>query len=234
MSKSPELIDWYSQKSLKKYLTKNHNPYYDKHHIKLPFRMVIAGSSGSGKTSTLLNLIHNMPDTFERIHICTKNADEPLYNYLKDKLKDSDFKITEGIYTLPDLDQMDKTQNNLIVLDDLCNESAKSQKPICDYVIRCRKKNCSLIYISQSFYQVPKLIRDNINYLILKQVSSLRNLTCIMREASLGIDKKQLKNIYEDATKDKMSFLLIDLEGPKDQTFRCGLDQIYQVEQDFK
>jgi hypothetical protein len=196
--------------------------------------MVIAGSSGSGKTSTLLNLIHNMNDTFERIHIVTKNADEPLYCFLKDKLKDANFKITEGIHTLPDLDEMDKTQNNLIVLDDLCNESAKAQRPICDYVIRCRKKNCSLIYISQSFYQVPKLIRDNINYLILKQVSSLRNLTCIMREASLGIDRKELKDIYEDATKDKMSFLLIDLEGPKDQTFRCGLDQIYDVKQDFK
>lgn len=232
MSK-PELVDWYSQKSLKKYLTKNHNPHYDKHHIKLPFRMIIAGSSGSGKTSTLLNLIHNMNDTFESIHIVTKNADEPLYNYLKDKLKDAPFKITEGIYTLPDLDQMDKTQNNLIVLDDLCNESAKAQRPICDYVIRCRKKNCSFIYISQSYYQVPKLIRDNINYLILKQVSSMRNLTCIMREASLGIDKKELKAIYQDAIKDKMGFLMIDLDGPKEQRFRSGFDEIYDVKEDF-
>jgi DNA polymerase III delta prime subunit len=232
MSK-PELIDWYSQKSLKKYLTKNHNPHFDKHHITIPFRMIIAGSSGSGKTSTLLNLIHNMNDTFERIHIVTKNADEPLYCFLEDKLKEANFKITEGVHTLPDLDEMDKTQNNLIVLDDLCNETAKAQRPICDYVIRCRKKNCSFIYISQSYYQVPKLIRDNINYLILKQVSSMRNLTCIMREASLGIDKKELKAIYQDATKDKMGFLMIDLDGPKEQRFRSGFDEIYDVKEDF-
>lgn len=233
MSK-PELIDWYSQKSLKKYLTKNHNPHFDKHHIKLPFRLIIAGNSGSGKTSTLLNLLHNIPDTFERIHICTKNKDEPLYNFLEDKLKDAPFKITEGIGSLPDLDELDKTQNNLIVLDDLVNESARAQKPIADYFIRCRKKNCSIIYISQSYYQVPKLIRDNINYLILKQVSSLRNLTCIMRECALGIDKQQLKSIYEDATEDKMNFLLIDLEGPKQQRFRSGLTEIYDVKEDFK
>jgi ABC-type dipeptide/oligopeptide/nickel transport system ATPase component len=233
MSKTPELINWYEQKSLKKYLTKNHNPHYDNHHIKLPFRLIIAGNSGSGKTSTLLNLIHNMPDTFERIHICTKNKDEPLYNFLEDKLKEANFKITEGIHTLPDLDEMDKTQNNLIVLDDLVNESAKAQRPVADYFIRCRKKNCSIIYISQSYYQVPKLIRDNINYLILKQVSSMRNLTMIMRECSLGIDKKQLKALYEDSTKDKMTFLLLDLEGPKEQRFRCGLDQIYDVTEDF-
>jgi hypothetical protein len=174
-----------------------------------------------------------MPDTFERIHICTKNKDEPLYNYLEDKLKEANFKITEGINTLPDLDEMDKNQNYLIVLDDLVNESAKAQRPVADYFIRCRKKNCSIIYISQSYYQVPKLIRDNINYLILKQVSSMRNLTMIMRECSLGIDKKQLKALYEDSTKDKMTFLLLDLEGPKEQRFRCGLDQIYDVTEVF-
>jgi hypothetical protein len=71
---------------------------------------------------------------------------------------------------------MDKEENNLIVLDDLVNESEKAQKPICDYFIRCRKKNCSIIYISQSFYAVPKMIRDNISYLIIKQVSSMKNL----------------------------------------------------------
>jgi ABC-type dipeptide/oligopeptide/nickel transport system ATPase component len=228
-----ELIDWY-KKMPKKYLPKQHNPHYETHHIKLPFRMIIAGSSGSGKTQTLLNLLHNMPDTFEKIRIITKCKAEPIYEWLEDKLKDHDFKIEEGIGSLPDLDSLDKTVNNLIVLDDLVNESAKAQRPICDYVIRCRKKNCSLIYISQSYYAVPKLIRDNINYLILKQVSSMKNLTMIMRECSLGIDKKHLKEIYEDATKDKQTFLLLDLEGPKDQTFRCGLDQIYDVKQDFK
>jgi ABC-type phosphate transport system ATPase subunit len=232
MSKPPELINWYSTMP-KKYLTKSHNPHFDNHHIKLPFRMIIAGNSGSGKTSTLLNLLHNMPNTFEKIRICTKNKDEPLYNFLEEKLKDFDFKIDEGIHSLPDLDTLDKTCNNLIVLDDLVNESAKAQKPICDYFIRCRKKNCSIIYISQSYYAVPKMIRDNINYLILKQVSSMRNLTCIMRECSLGIDKKQLKALYEDSTKDKMTFLLLDLEGPKEQRFRCGLDQIYDVTEDF-
>jgi ABC-type dipeptide/oligopeptide/nickel transport system ATPase component len=228
-----ELVDWY-KKMPKKYLPKQHNPHYETHHIKLPFRMIIAGSSGSGKTQTLLNLLHNMPNTFEKIRIITKCKAEPIYEWLEDKMKDFDFKIEEGIGSLPDLDSLDKTVNNLIVLDDLVNESAKAQRPICDYVIRCRKKNCSLIYISQSYYAVPKLIRDNINYLILKQVSSMKNLTMIMRECSLGIDKKQLKEIYEDATKDKQTFLLLDLEGPKDQTFRCGLDQIYDVNQDFK
>lgn len=228
-----ELIDWY-KKIPKKYLPKQHNPHFENHHIKLPFRMIIAGNSGSGKTQTLLNIINVMQNTFEKIRIVTKCKSEPLYEWLEDKLKDFDFSIEEGLNSLPDLDSLDKTVNNLIVLDDLVNESAKAQRPVSDYFIRCRKKNCSIIYISQSYYAVPKMVRDNINYLIIKQVSSMKNLTMICRECSLGIDKKELKKIYEDATESKQDFLLIDLDGNKDERFRKNFDEIYVVNDDFK
>ena len=227
--KNTELKNWYDIIP-KKYLLKQHNPHYEKHKIKLPFRMIIAGNSGSGKTQTLLNLLYNMPNTFEKIFITTKCKDEALYSYLEDKLKDQGLKITEGISELPDLDSLDKEQTSLIVLDDLVNEPAKQQRPICDYFIRARKKNASLIYITQSYYAVPKLIRDNITYLIIKQVSSMRNLTMICRECSLGIEKKQLKEIYDDATADKTDFLLIDLESDKSMRFRKNLDEFYQVD----
>jgi hypothetical protein len=231
MSKKAEIVDWY-KKIPKKFLLKSHNPHFDTHHIKLPFRMIIAGNSGSGKTQTLLNLIYNMPDTFEKIFIITKNKDEPLYNYLEDKLGKEGLTIKEGLTELPDVDSLDKEQNNLIVLDDLVNEPLKQQRPVADFFIRARKKNASIIYISQSFYAVPKLIRDNINYLIIKQVSSMKNLTMICRECSLGIEKKQLKKIYDDATQKKQDFLLIDLEGDKDERFRKNFDEIYVLEEE--
>jgi hypothetical protein len=226
-----EIVDWY-KKIPKKFLLKSHNPHYDIHHIKLPFRMIIAGNSGSGKTQTLLNLLYNMPNTFEKIFIITKNKDEPLYNYLEEKLGKEGLSIKEGITELPDLDSLNKEENNLIVLDDLVNEPAKQQKPICDYFLRARKKNASIIYISQSFYAVPKFIRDNISYLIIKQVSSMKNLTMICRECSLGIEKPQLKKIYDDATKTKQDFLLIDLEGDKDERFRKNFDEIYVLDEE--
>jgi ABC-type dipeptide/oligopeptide/nickel transport system ATPase component len=231
MTKKAEIVDWY-KKIPKKFLLKSHNPHFDTHHIKLPFRMIIAGNSGSGKTQTLLNLLYNMPDTFEKIFIITKNKDEPLYNYLEDKLGKEGLTIKEGLTELPDVDSLDKEQNNLIVLDDLVNEPLKQQRPVADFFIRARKKNASIIYISQSFYAVPKLIRDNINYLIIKQVSSMKNLTMICRECSLGIEKKELKKIYDDATQKKQDFLLIDLEGDKDERFRKNFDEIYVLEEE--
>tara|TARA_R110000868_G_scaffold31179_2_gene114379 strand:+ start:1088 stop:1789 length:702 start_codon:yes stop_codon:yes gene_type:complete len=227
--KDAKLIDWYKTIP-KKFLLKQHNPHFDKHHIKLPFRMIIAGNSGSGKTQTLLNILYNMPDTFEKIFITTKCKNEPLYEFLEEKLKDKGLKITEGIENLPDLDKFDKEEQTLIILDDLVNEPARQQRPIADYFIRARKKNASLIYISQSFYAVPKIIRDNITYLIIKQVSSMKNLTMIARECSLGIDKKQLTEIYKDATKNKQDFLMIDLEGEPEERFRKNFDETYEIE----
>ena len=228
--KKPVIINWY-EKIPKKFLPKQHNPYYDTHHIKLPFRMLITGSSGSGKTQTLLSLLHNMPKTFEKIIITTKNKDEPLYNWLSDKFeKDPNFEMREiDKDGLPDLDKFDKEQNNLLVMDDLVG--GKNQKPMEQFFLRARKKGCSLVYITQSYYAVPRMIRSNLTYLIIKQVSSMKNLTMIMREYDLGIDKTQLIDMYKQATEQKAGFLMIDLEGDEDKKFRKDFDGYFDVEE---
>jgi ABC-type lipoprotein export system ATPase subunit len=74
--------NFYEAKDMKKFLDKRENPHFNEHKIKLPFRMLIVGCSGSGKTNTLLNLIYMMPDTFSQIVIVTACKDEPLYNIL--------------------------------------------------------------------------------------------------------------------------------------------------------
>ena len=226
--KKAELVDWY-KKIPERFLLKSHNPYYEVHHIKLPFRMIICGSSGSGKTQTLMSLIYNMPDTFENIFICTKNKDEPLYNYIDEKLGKKGLKITEiDKDGLPDLDKLNKEQQTLIVMDDLVGE--KNQKPMEQYFLRARKKNASLVYITQSYYAVPKMIRNNMTYLIIKQISSMKNLTMIAREFDLGLSKETLTNMYKDATKEKQNFLMMDLEAPQDERFRKGFNDIYEIE----
>jgi hypothetical protein len=113
-------------------------------------------------------------------------------------------------------------------MDDLVNESAKKQQPISEYYIRARKKGVSLVYISQSFYHIPKMIRNNVNYIILKQVASQKNLTMILKDFSLGITREQAMELYKDATKDFTSFLLLDLDKPS-APFRKGWDFVYPL-----
>lgn len=225
------LTNFYDVKGVKKFMKDTHNPNYKIHGIKVPFRMLIIGSSGSGKTSTLLNLIKVMSNTFMRICVITKDKQEPLYQYLHhvtggDKGNVSIENIDEK--GLPDLKEFNSENNSLIILDDLVNESAKKQQPISDYFIRARKKGVSLVYISQSFYAIPKMIRNNVNYIILKQVSSKRNLEMIMKDFSIGVSKEDAHAMYKDATKDFTSFLLLDLDKPS-APFRKGFDFNYPI-----
>lgn len=227
-SSQAELLDWY-KKIPSKYLTKQHNPNYHIHGLKVPFRMLIIGSSGAGKTQTLLNVIHNMGDTFNDIYIITKNKNEPLYEYLEDKLGKHGLSVVEGINDAPDLDKdINKEDQTLIIMDDLVLE--RNQRTLEEYFLRARKQNCSLIYISQSYFAVPQMIRKNLTYLIIKQLANLPDLFRILREYSLGVDKKQLMKIYEASTKDnKQDFLLVDLDAEPKDRFRKNFNDIYDI-----
>ena len=227
-SSQAELIDWY-KKIPSKYLTKTHNPNFNIHGIKLPFRMLIIGGSGAGKTQTLMNLIHNMNGTFNNIYIITKNKHEPMYEYLEDKLGRHGVSVVEGIENAPDIDSdISKEDQTLIVMDDLVLE--RNQKPLEELFIRARKQNCSLVYISQSYFAVPPIIRKNLNYLVIKQLANLPDLFRIMREYSLGVDKKILLKLYENSTTDnKQDFLLVDLDAEPADRFRKNFNDIYDL-----
>ena len=49
-----------------------------------PYRILIIGGSGSGKTNTLLNLINNQPD-IDKIYLYAKDPYEMKYQYLINK-----------------------------------------------------------------------------------------------------------------------------------------------------
>ena len=52
-------------------------PYIPDH----PYRILIIGGSGSGKTNTLLNLINEQKD-IDKIYLYAKDLSEPKYEYL--------------------------------------------------------------------------------------------------------------------------------------------------------
>ena len=71
-------------------------------------------------------------------------------------------------------------------------------------------KGASLIYMSQKYYSIPKLIRAQMNYLILLKIGENKDIKLILRDNSLDLSPSELYNIYRDATSIPLSFLKID------------------------
>lgn len=226
-----KIVNMY-EKIPKEFLDKVDNPNFHLHNLKLPFRMCVVAPSGSGKTNFLLNLLHKFScgdrGTFKTIHIITRNKDEPLYKWLNSECEQ--IIIQEGLSHTPKLDEFDKDENHLVVWDDLV--LSKDLSMVENYYIRARKLNCSVIFISQSYFKIPKIIRNNCSYMVLLKLSGQREVNLILSEFGLGITKEQLIDLYKYATAEKFSPLLIDMEADTENRFRKGLLDVLSIRRD--
>ena len=155
--------------------TEEHNekrPYIPDH----PYRILIIGSSGSGKTNTLLNLINEQKD-IDKIYLYAKDLSESKYEYLIKNRENAGIKylndskaFIECSNTMNDIYENINNYNSnrkrkiLIVFDDMIAEfmaNKKFQLLIKELFIRCRKLNISLVFITQSYLSVPKDVRLN-------------------------------------------------------------------------
>ena len=131
------------------------------------FRMLICGNSGSGKT----NLYHMLMKPLlynDEIYLYARNLEQDKYKRLTQKMREFSHKIGYEILNVSNdeitsVTEMDYEDNQkLVIFDDyVCD---KNQRQIIDYFIQGRHKNCSVIYLSQSFYKTPKDIRLNCSH----------------------------------------------------------------------
>ena len=105
-----------------------------------------------------------------------------------------------------------------MIVDIMTNKNF--QAIIAELYIRCRKLNISLVSITQFYFSVPKVVRLNsTNYLIMK-TNHERELQNIAINHSADIDYKHFMNIYRECTKERYSFLTIDITLPASDPLR--------------
>lgn len=206
----------------KSYFKKNserHYPNENKISIKIPGKILIVGSSGSQKTSTLMHLIHKIA-VFNKIFLFCKQPDEILYSYLQDvynklsvKFKKEMIEVSTDINDMPDIDtDIDPDDNTLIIFDDMVSEEISKQKQISQAIIRGRKRFITTIFVSQSYFQTLPIIRKNCDYIIIKKINTNRDLHSILKEYNLGISLDQMIEMYKKVqSSGEHNFLLIDL-----------------------
>ena len=176
-----------------------------------PYRMLIIGGFGSGKTNASLNL-YKEQDDIGKIYLYAKDLSEPKYEFLIKmrenvgikRLNDSNSLIQcsntmDDVYeNINDYNPIRK-RKKLIVFDDMIADimgNKKFQAIIKELFIRCRKLNISLVFITQSYLSVPEDVRLNtIHYLIMK-INNKRELQNIARNHSTDIDYKDFVQMY--------------------------------------
>ena len=140
-------------------------PYTPDH----PYRILIIGGSGSGKTNALLNLIENQPD-IDKIYLYAKDPYDAKYQYLINIREKVGLKLLKdpkafieylndmcGVYKNINEYNIDKERKILIAFDYMIadiNKNKNLNSIVTELFIRGRKSNISVVFIAQSYFNV--------------------------------------------------------------------------------
>ena len=92
----------------------------------------------------------------------------------------------------------------LIVSDDMMADMVSNKKSspiVTELFLRGTKLNISLVFISQSYFKVPKTIRLNVTHYFIIKIPNKRELQQIASNHSSDIDFKDFMKFYTDYTK---------------------------------
>ena len=142
-------------------------PYIPDH----PYRILIIGGSGSGRTNALLKLINNQPD-IDKIYLYAKDPYETKYQFLINKRERTGLKHfndpkafieysndMQDVYKNIDEHNIYEECERLIAFDDMVADVINNRKLnsiVTELFIRGRKLNISLVFITQSYFKDPK------------------------------------------------------------------------------
>ena len=200
-----------------------------------PYRILITGSSESGKTNALLNLIKEQDD-IDKSYLYVKDLSEPNYEFLVKKREDAGTKhfndpnafieclnTMDGVYENIDDYNPSRKRKILIMFDNMIADimsNKKFQTIIKELFIRCRKVNISLIFITLSYFSVPKDMRLNLTHYLIVKISNREELQNIAINHSADIDYKDFRKICRECTKEPYSFLAIETTLPASDPLR--------------
>ena len=196
-------------------------PYIPDH----PYRTIIIGGSGSGKTNLLLKLMENQLD-INKIYLYAKDPYDAKNQYLinkregvgMDHFSDPNAFIEysndmHDLYKNIDDYNPDKDNKILTVFDEIIADMIHNKKLnliVKELFIRGRKLNIYLVFITESYFKVPKDVKLNTTHFIISKIPNKGELQQIAINHSSDINTKDFANIYRKCTAEPYSFFVND------------------------
>ena len=183
------------------------------------FLMIIVGPCRSGKGVYLMNVLLNKNlgyrDYFDNIIYIspTIRSDKTAKILYKD---DDITKITDNLEHLNDIlrviveDQKESEESLLVVIDDCLGLLGSNSSYFSTLCSKYRHYNMSLIITTQSFRSIPLICRSNASAYVLFKSHNKKEIEKLEEEMG-GMFPEFLK-LYDEATKEKFSFLYLDME----------------------
>ena len=122
----------------------------------------------------------------------------------------------------------DKENKILIVFDDMITDMINNKKlnsVVTELFIRGRKLNISLVFITHSYFSVPKNVRLNITHFFIMKIPNKRELQQISINHSSDICTKNFIDIYRKCTDKPYSFLVNDTTLSSDDPLQFRKNQ---------
>lgn len=202
-------------------------------------RVLMAGSSGGGKTNVLLNILLSGGQLlyYDKLYLYSTSLTQAKYKYLLEKIQeiadDNEIPVTDLVYTadnvadiLP-LSKLDASKQNCVIFDDMLLDMSPL---IGEYFVRGRHKQCTTFFLSQSFFKTDKLIRQNSTYYFLFATNG-KNLSVISTDLAGTIEIQVFKKMFKQATKQAYSFMVIaPFNNNKMMRYRHGMDGLFPAE----
>lgn len=188
---------------------RNKNPLNFQH----PYRAVISGASGTGKTLWIMNKLQQKDSPFDRVIWMA-----PEYSLTQNKMKIFKQNMGNKLKLIKGLDEskVDKLigegfNNNIqqaIVIDDLMSDQ---NEWLSNLFTSGRHKNCSIIELTQRLFtgKHGRTNRLNTNYYVLFKYPDKSEFATLSRQLS-PLNHKKLLNAYNIITDKPHGCLIID------------------------